>query len=210
MFIYKITNVVNQKVYIGQTINKVETRWQKHVSTLKKGNHSNSHLQSSWNKYGEISFIFETLETLDKDMNFSLDNLERYWIKHFDSMNPQKGYNKESGGNTNKVKSKDTIQKWKDNFIGKYRAEKSPNFGRKTSNETKIIQSKIKMGNKCRLGTGCKVIATNLGTNERIVFSSAKEAAEKTLVSQGNISNICCGRRKQSLGFKFEYMKEVN
>lgn len=48
--IYKITNLVNGKMYIGESRNCF-SRWQSHKRELKKGRHSNTHLQRAWNKY---------------------------------------------------------------------------------------------------------------------------------------------------------------
>lgn len=99
MFIYKITNIANGKVYVGKTASKrVEARWNRHKSSLRNNNHYNDHLQAAWNKDSESVFTFEVIEKFDPEMNFDLNNLERFWIKHYDSMNPEKGYNKSTGG----------------------------------------------------------------------------------------------------------------
>jgi group I intron endonuclease len=119
-FIYKITNVINGKVYVGQTNERrVQRRWKRHISALKNDAHHNQHLQSSWNKYGEQSFKFEVIEPFDSELNFDIDNLERYWIKHFDSMNPDKGYNLESGGNLQKIVSSETKEKISKSLMGR-------------------------------------------------------------------------------------------
>lgn len=102
MVIYKITNLVNNKVYIGQTIKTFKRRVGQHLSGLRKGTHRNPYLQQSFKKHGESAFSFEILEQFDSEMNFDLDNLERYWIKFYDSMTREKGYNIESGGNLKK------------------------------------------------------------------------------------------------------------
>lgn len=60
--IYKITNLVNGKFYIGSTMHKFVKRKSEHTTALQKGYHFNSHLQSAWNKYGEENFNFEILE----------------------------------------------------------------------------------------------------------------------------------------------------
>ena len=57
--IYKITNKVNGKFYIGSSVD-LKDRWRRHRSHLKNGSHVNTHLQRSYNKYGKEAFIFET------------------------------------------------------------------------------------------------------------------------------------------------------
>lgn len=59
--IYKIRNVVNQKFYVGSTINMKE-RTRTHRNRLRGNRHHSSHLQAAWNKYGEECFVFEVVE----------------------------------------------------------------------------------------------------------------------------------------------------
>lgn len=61
-FIYKIVNKVNGKFYIGSTIRKKHIRKYEHLSQLRKRIHTNSHLQSAFNKYGEPNFEFLIVE----------------------------------------------------------------------------------------------------------------------------------------------------
>lgn len=93
--IYKITNLKNNKGYIGQSTD-IKTRWKNHKFELKNNIHHNEHLQSSFNKYGEDAFEFRILERTDKE---NLDDAEAYWINYFDTTNPEKGYNLRYGGN---------------------------------------------------------------------------------------------------------------
>lgn len=74
--IYKITNVVNNKIYIGSTSN-LYNRKHHHFSKLKHNKHSNPHLQNSYNKYGKDNFIFEILEECDIN---SLIEKEQYYL----------------------------------------------------------------------------------------------------------------------------------
>ena len=59
--IYIILNIINNKCYIGSSIN-IKGRKEQHIRDLKKGKHCNDHLQKSWNKYGQESFVFSKLE----------------------------------------------------------------------------------------------------------------------------------------------------
>lgn len=59
--IYKITNLINNKVYIGST-KSYNRRISYHKSDLNNNKHINNHLQAAWNKYGKDNFLFEIVE----------------------------------------------------------------------------------------------------------------------------------------------------
>lgn len=62
--IYKITNKINGRIYIGRAMN-FESRWGDHKLKLKTGKHNNRILQNDWSQYGPDSFVFEILETIE-------------------------------------------------------------------------------------------------------------------------------------------------
>lgn len=86
--IYRITNIIDNKCYIGKSLN-IEGR----INDHKINRRSNKHLQNAIKKYGIENFTFEILEECTKD-NYS--EREIYWIEYYDSMN--NGYNETSGG----------------------------------------------------------------------------------------------------------------
>ncbi len=59
--IYSITNIINQKIYIGSTDN-LRTRKQQHFNGLRNGTHRNRHLQRAYYVYGENAFFYQILE----------------------------------------------------------------------------------------------------------------------------------------------------
>ena len=59
--IYKITNILDKKCYIGSSVN-VKKRFSEHRRDLNKNSHHSYHLQRAWNKYGESQFQFQILE----------------------------------------------------------------------------------------------------------------------------------------------------
>ena len=85
--IYKITNIITEKVYIGSTLN-INKRWNKHKSQLRNNTHHSIKLQNSVNKHGIENFIFEVIEECSKNL---LIEREQYWIDILDSYN--NGYN---------------------------------------------------------------------------------------------------------------------
>lgn len=104
--IYKIENLVNGKVYIGQTVQSPKRRESAHKRNLRKGIHDNDFLQKAWNKYGEENFKFSIVE---KCTESNIDNLEVKWINFYRNKNVS--YNLESGGKTNKKIHKSTKEK---------------------------------------------------------------------------------------------------
>ena len=97
-YIYKITNQINNKVYIGETIRGIETRWTEHKRRAhsKEGDHGYYyHISCAIRKYGEENFIIETLEECPDEIRFER---EMYYIEYFDSTDPNNGYNAVLGG----------------------------------------------------------------------------------------------------------------
>ena len=104
MYIYKITNTVNGKTYIGQTINKVQQRWKEHC---KPSRASVSVISLAIQKYGKENFVFEVLDTADSIEE--LNAKEQMYIASFSCISPN-GYNLNSGGN-NYADSEETRNK---------------------------------------------------------------------------------------------------
>jgi len=96
MIVYKILNTINNKVYIGQSVNG-GSRWTEHKSELNRGVHGNEHLQSAWNKYGESAFVFEVVKECLSREDLNLE--ERRLITEFNSLDRRHGYNLRAGGN---------------------------------------------------------------------------------------------------------------
>ena len=124
--IYKITNKVNNKVYIGQSIN-IEGRFYQHKNCLNRNVGHNSHFQNAWNKYGEENFEFELIHIVSNVEE--LNDLEIYYIKKYNSNNPKFGYNITSGGDA-------------PFFNEEYRKEISKMFNTSTKVITNIVTGK--------------------------------------------------------------------
>ena len=114
-YIYKITNNLNGKVYIGQTIKTVEHRFKQHINNSNKEYFSQIVLYKAFNKYGVENFSCEQIEEAPNDL---LDEREKYWINYYDSY--FSGYNSTLGGRTV------TLYAWdEDDIIEKYHQLKS-------------------------------------------------------------------------------------
>ncbi len=144
--IYKITNLVNKKFYIGSAVN-FKIRFSTHISELNSNTHSNKHLQNAWNKYGKENFLFEILESVENKENLLLR--EQYY---FDTLNPEYNICKKAGNNLGIKYSEESRKKISENhadvsgennpMYGK-KGELSPNYGKIHTEETK---EKIRLG----------------------------------------------------------------
>ena len=104
--IYKIENLVNGKVYVGQTIRSANRRLQVHKIKLQKQYYNNPHLQRAFNKYGESSFRTSIIEKCAVE---DTDDREIFWIEYY--KNTVGVYNIEGGGNNRKIITEETRQR---------------------------------------------------------------------------------------------------
>lgn len=94
MFVYKIINKVNGKLYIGKTEKTLEIRWASHVKHYR--NKVNRRLYDSMNKHGIDNFSIELIEsaTCVEELNAR----EIFWISYYKTMDKEFGYNMTEGG----------------------------------------------------------------------------------------------------------------
>ena len=162
MWIYKITNIRNNKVYIGQTINPVENRWRRHILDA-QNNILDTHFVRAIRKYGADSFNYEIIDTAQNQDE--LNQKEKYWIDFFDST--EKGYNEtdaiyKCGGNTYKSK---------------------------TQKEMEVIKQKLSISKKGELNPMAKKIKRiNVKTGEIDYFDTVIECAKKCNINKGKTS----------------------
>lgn len=95
--IYKVTNIKNNKIYIGQTITSLNERINKHyykAKIAKEQNKTSNHFLNALNSYNKEDFIWEIIDTANEQN--TLDEKEQYWIQYYDSI--KTGYNIREGG----------------------------------------------------------------------------------------------------------------
>lgn len=98
MIIYKLTNKINGKIYIGQTIKSFEERLRGHIYDAQyRKKTSESRLSNAIRKYGIDNFEKEIIYTASSIEE--LNEKEEFYIKHFNSTNREIGYNIKYGGN---------------------------------------------------------------------------------------------------------------
>ncbi len=74
--VYMIKNCINGNIYIGSTIS-FKYRVRVHICKLRKNTHVNKHLQSAWNKFGELNFQFFIIEYTNNTLKS-----EQWWIEN--------------------------------------------------------------------------------------------------------------------------------
>ena len=128
MIVYKITNKINGKIYIGQTVSTLSTRWSQHVNNALKGKASMV-ISKAIKKYGPDSFERKVLVRCNsiEEMN----HRETYYIGIFRSTIPV-GYNVDSGGK-NKRTHESTKEKLSKAKMGKKKGPHSEQHRKRLS-----------------------------------------------------------------------------
>ena len=217
--IYKIENLINHKIYIGQSI-EIERRFQKHLNA-----NDDFLIHKALRKYGKVSFSFQILEECKLA---ELDEREQFWINYYNSLIPN-GYNMIQGGSNGAgfAKGYRVLQYSLDgHFIAEYPS------ANQASVETGICHSdicKCCRGEKKRAGLfqwkyygddkiievvkpkriQHSVVQIDKNTNKVIQeYDSLASAAENTGIAKATICNVCNGKGKTAGGFKWEYKKD--
>ena len=125
MIIYKVTNLINGKIYVGQTANSLEKRWKDHCRT-------GYLLNKAIKKYGKENFTIEQIDMASSKEE--CDEKEKNYIKELKSHTLEHGYNLELGGNGPGKHSEVTLKKMSESQLG----EKNHMFGKRFSNEFKL------------------------------------------------------------------------
>lgn len=100
LYIYKYTNLLNGKIYVGQTNNPHLRRNGHRSSAFNSNDHSyNSAFHNALRKYGEENFQFEIIEEISDELGREyLNKREKYWISELHSLTTENGYNITTGG----------------------------------------------------------------------------------------------------------------
>ena len=167
MRIYKITNIQNNKIYIGQTIRPIEQRFHRHLNDAL--NHKlDTHFARAIRKYGEDNFIIEQIDSAQTQNE--LNNKEQYWIRYYNSV--KEGYNEtdaisKCGGNTYQSKTKEEMEVIKEKIRQTKLGSKNP-MAKKIkriniiTGEIDIFDTIISCAQACGIKNGKTSITTRL------------------------------------------------
>jgi len=209
MIIYKVTNNINGKIYIGQTINSLDKRWKRHTwkCTINKISMA---ITKAISKYGKENF---TIEEIDKaDSIKELNEKEIHYIKLYNSLSPN-GYNLTTGGD-NKRLSDETKNKISNSNKGKKASEETrkrlsdSHKGIKMSEMTKIKLRLINKGKKPSENTIKGSIQHNQKTytlkspsGEIVTFTNMKEFCKENNLCNSKLCLVASGKRKNHKGW---------
>lgn len=211
-YVYKITNQINGKIYIGMSeSDNIESRWKEHLSNYRTAwKRTKRPLYEAMNKYGVENFVYEIIEKTDNPII-----REQYWIKELNTYIGFKncnGYNATLGGESRKTafsKQEDVdklIALYKDGFTCK-------NISKILGYDEITISKKLnELGYHFKnYRKGFKICQIDKNTNELInVFESAR-AAGRYLGNESmnvHISNVLIGKRKTAYGYKWMYYED--
>ena len=146
--IYKITNTINGKIYIGKTTRALDVRFNEHVK-------ADSYIGNAIRKYGEENFLREVIEECETSKQ--LNEREIFWIAHFNCKQPN-GYNQTDGGDGATEQFGE-----KNHFFGKHHTEK-----------TKAILRAKNLGKHC--GEDSYWFGKNIPAESCVKMADAKRA----------------------------------
>jgi len=217
-FIYKATNTVNGKMYIGQTSRTIDVRWKEHLNDAfgrDKEKENPSVFHRAILKYGKDAFQIEQIEECD---SADLDERERYWIEHYGTY--EDGYNADFGGRSNKghpiyqyaidgtfIRGFDTLGDAQEAIGGKtiMISNKKPNCSNGGYLWRRYKVDKLELDRKQYKGQIHQYALDGkyIRSFDRIMDASVSCGAKScTLIGQ-----VCKGERRIAFGYRWSYEK---
>lgn len=190
--VYKITNKLNGKAYVGITTKSIQERFDAH---LNRATRERSAIQNAMKKYGKDNFEIVEIDTATTEVE--LFEKERFWIAHFNTFS-ENGYNLTEGGGGIVNMSQEIRAKISKSKTGIPCLKQR---GKTISKEQRILISRT-------LGAS-QVKGTNLTTGEIILLDYPTQGKEFGF----NPSLICAvikGKRNHHKGYTFEYVNHAN
>lgn len=206
-YIYKVTNKVNGKVYIGKTENTIKARWSAHVSSSCNINSReyNFKFHRAIRKYGAHNFKIEIIDDVEQA---ETADREKYWIEFYDSI--KYGYNTTFGGEGS-VRYSDEffISCWK---AGMSQEDVHKKYGlsrntvstryRDLFSEHDIHEMKLQ---RLKETNGTPVFQYDMQGNFVNEYCSVNEAKRQTGIN--HIDQVARGERRKAGGFVWSYVK---
>lgn len=192
--IYKIANDVNDKVYVGQTLQTLKNRIKGHKFDSKIKPYP---IYRAIRKYGWKHFFFEILE--DNIPLEKLNERELYWTNKLNALRPH-GYSLVAGQN-GRIVSEESKRKMSIARKGK----NHPLYGKHHSKETKRKLSEAKQGENNPMARA--ILCYDLNNNFIKEYNCLSDASRELNLNVCNIWGACNGKQKRVKKYKFKYKK---
>lgn len=232
--VYKITNKINGKSYIGYTTRTVEARWKQHIVCAKKHQKDGSYndaFKRAIRKYGEDNFSVEIIEE-SNDKHY-LQEREKYWIDYYNTLTINKnswGYNETVGGQGGNGQYKPvykidimTGNIEEEYFSGQEAVSKnnstltrvliSPDKPYTCQGKSFMYKSEVDKMSKEKLidilySRYNIVCQFSLDGKLLRYFRDIQDASDKTGISYATIANAVCGVRKRGDNYQWCYYRD--
>lgn len=235
-YIYKITNLINQKCYIGQTTTTIEHRWGQHKTDYNNPNP----MYKAFKKYGLENFKIEEVSRYTRDTKEKLINIlnskEIYYINKFHSLVSENGYNLSIGGDNRGIYNCFPIDVYDRNGNLLFQCSSAKETSRLLDGydvssildcckgkSVPIIDRIFRFFGDSfdkysidRKTTGVPVYQFDLNGNFISIYNSLKEASKSVDGTVSGLNNVLIGKNKTYKGFywskkkSFEYLPPVD
>ena len=204
-FIYKITNDVNGKVYIGKTLRSVEERWKEHIQASKRERTEKRPLYRAMNKYGIEHFHVETVEECSADIS---EEREAFWIKEYNSFGKD-GYNATIGGDGKSYVHRALILWW---WLGNFNITSISKFTGYCSDTVSQVLREYGVTTieiNSRANSAIKIPVLMFTKDGKFIreFDCAYSASRflNKPYSRYHIMEVCQGKRATASGYKWSF-----
>ena len=181
--IYKITNKINGKCYIGQS-NDIHRRWKQELAPNAK---LNPHLARAFEKYGIDNFEFEIIEECRREQ---LNEREQFYIEIYHSIDPKLGYNKTEGGDGNLGRHFIMSEEQKEKI-------RKANTGRKYTDD-KLVN--VRYASQHKIDPN-QIVIYCYETNK--YYLSIGKAAKELNICKDSIRHVISGKIKRTNNYRF-------
>lgn len=207
-YIYKITNKVNNKVYIGQTSRNIRERYHEHLRCSETSS-SNQPLYNAMKKYGKEAFEVTLVEMCDANL---LDDREIFYINQYDSYN--NGYNATIGGEGRPTTD---YEKLAESFIAS--DESLTVYAKENNIKDTTIRCALKLTGRLEeyktrhpeYNARDNAVMVEMLDKETGKLVEVFESISKALKflnkdkDKGHIKAVCTGKRQTAYGYKWQY-----
>ena len=201
-YIYKISNDINEKIYIGKTGRTVKDRFAEHIYNSTREDITHRPLYAAMNKYGTEHFFVEKIDECENDEEAS--EKEIYWITYYNSY--QNGYNATLGGDGKaylNLNENEIIEKHNKRFSNR-------EIARQYNVSEKTIRNILK---KYGIRNTQKLEDFAMIKDEKIIkifnqITVANKYIHKKHNSTG-ISMVLSHKRQSAYGYEWKYVSEI-